>query len=81
MPKISLLQNTEVVDLVNKKVAQAEALAAKAATRTYKSLVRAAKEAIGTANLDRKIAKGLTEHVVTAMSAHAPGAEAQPAAE
>lgn len=74
MPKNSLLTQPEVVDLVTKKVSQAEAAAAKSQQRLYKSYLRAMREALGTANLDRKIVKGLTEHLVYAVSVHAPGA-------
>lgn len=75
MPKVKLMENQEVADLVAKKVAQVETTAAKNATRTYKAIVRSMKEALGTANLDRKIVKGLTEHLVAAVSAHAPDAQ------
>lgn len=74
MPKITLLSSPEVVELVNKRLGQAEAKAAKDAQRAYKTYLRSMREAIGTANLDRKIVKGLTEHLVSAVSAHAPGA-------
>jgi len=74
MPKVKLMENDDVKELVTKRVAQVEAAAAKNAQRTYKALVRTMKEALGSANLDKKVVKGLTEHLVSAVSAHAPGA-------
>lgn len=70
----TLLAQPEVADLVAKKVSQAEAAAAKNAQRLYKGLLRSMKEGLASANLDRKIIKGLTEHLVSAVSVHAPGA-------
>lgn len=74
MPKISAMSDPVVADLVAKKIAQTEATASKNAMRSYKGILRSLKEAIGTANLDKKIVKGLTEHLVSAVSVHAPGA-------
>lgn len=76
MPKITALQDPAVVELVAKKVAQAESAAAKSAQRQYKLFMRTMKEALNTANLDKKIVKGLTAHLVTAVSAHEPSAQA-----
>jgi hypothetical protein len=70
----SLLAQPEIAELVSKKVSQAEAAAAKNAQRSYKSFLRSMKEGLASANLDRKIVKGLTEHLVSAVSVHAPGA-------
>ncbi len=72
MPKITLLQNPEVAELVNKRVAQAEAKAAKDSTRHYKSILRSVKEAISSSGIDKKAVKGLTAHVVAAIAEHAP---------
>jgi hypothetical protein len=68
------LTDPAVSELVAKKVGQTQAAADKAAQRLYKSYLRSMREALGTANLDRKIVKGLTEHLVSAVSVHAPGA-------
>ena len=77
MPKITALQDSAVAALVAKKVSQAEAKAAKDSQRQYKTFLRAMKEGLSTANLDKKIVKGLTQHLVSTVSAHAPAAAAE----
>lgn len=81
MPKVKLLDDENVVALLDKRVGQAQALAAKDAVRTYKSMVRTVKEALAAVHPDKKVAKTVTTHVLEAMAAHAPGQEASQAAE
>ena len=76
MLKVKLMENSEVAELVAKKVAQTEATAAKNAVRAYKNALRTVREAIKTSGLDNKTVKGLTAHVVTALAEHAPATEA-----
>lgn len=81
MPKILLEKDEAVIALISKRVGQAQALAAKDAIRTYKSIVRTAKEAIAACHQDKKIAKTVTTHVLDAIAVHAPGQETAQAAE
>jgi hypothetical protein len=72
VPKSKLSSDPDVIALVNKKVAQVQTDAAKNAMRNYKLLSRTVKEAIGTANLERKVAKSVTEHVLAAIAPLSP---------
>ena len=72
VPKISLMNDPAVVELVGKKIAQVEAKAAKDATRHYKAILRSVKEAIVTGVPDKRLAKALASHVASALAEHAP---------
>ena len=72
MPKITLLAQPGVAELVTKRVAQAETTAQKIALRTHKAILRTIKETLNAANLDKKLAKSLVTHLHGALAQHAP---------
>ena len=77
VPKVKLLDEPAVVDLLNKRVAAAEKQAAIAANRTYRNIIRSAKEAIGTFDLEPKQRKALAAHLTAALAEHAPAQAAE----
>lgn len=79
MPKIKLLEDSEVVALLNKHVGRAQTQAQKDAMRRHKNVVRAVKETVTNSGLDRKVQKPLLTALLEAMSAEAPVAPAEQA--
>lgn len=75
MPKLKLMDDPGVVDLLNKRLGQASKSAHADAMRLYKGMVRSVKESLTTANLDRKIAKALTTHILGNLEQFSPAAK------
>lgn len=80
MPKIKLLDDPAVVELLNKRVAQIEEKARKDAARHQRGMVRAVREVLVELDLDKKVRKMVSDAVVSAMAQEAAGAAGAAAA-
>lgn len=68
MPKVKLLDAPEVVDLVSKRVLQAETKLHKDYARKHRLMVRCVRDAIQLSELDRKVKKTLSDSVLSAIN-------------
>ena len=72
MPKIKLLEDQAVVDLIEKRVAQSEASAEKAAARRHRGIVASVKSAIAALDIPAKERKPISAAVLAALDLDAP---------